>query len=101
MLDPSIWGGQVAEVKLGRGGDTTRGQAQRRARRRLRLRASPASGEVEIYARGPVCFSCRIGCPIGGMVGGMRAQWWERNHAVAPGHDHCLVVTVLLCLCVG
>jgi hypothetical protein len=26
----------------------------------------PASGEVEIYARGPVCFSYRIRCPIGG-----------------------------------
>jgi hypothetical protein len=32
----------------------------------LRPRASPTSGEAEICALGPVCFSCRIRCPIGG-----------------------------------
>jgi hypothetical protein len=58
--------GQVAEAELERGGDITRGRAQRRARRRLRPRASPTSGEAEICALGPVCFSCRIRCPIGG-----------------------------------
>jgi hypothetical protein len=93
--------GQVAEAELGRGGDITRGRAQRRARRSLRLRASPASGEEEICARGSICFSCRIRCPIGGMAGGVRAQWWERNHVVAPGHDRCLVVIVLLWLYMG
>jgi hypothetical protein len=47
---------QVAEADLGWGGDVTRGQAQCRARRRLRPRVSPASGEVEFRAEGRSAF---------------------------------------------
>jgi hypothetical protein len=59
------------------------------------------SGEAEICDRGLVYFSCRIRCPIGGMAGGVRAQWQERNHVLRLDVIAALLVTVLLCLCVG
>lgn len=105
---------QVAKAELERDGDSTRGQAQRWARRRLRPRVSSALGKTEIVPEGEpnvgqgrvlrprasLLFR-RIRCPIGGMAGGVRAQWRVRNHVVASGRDCCLVATVLLCPCVG
>jgi hypothetical protein len=95
-----IRGGAGSRCELGQGEDGTRGRGQRWARRRLHPRASPASGEVEICAQGPVCSSVVL-CVPSGMVGGVHAQWRMRNHVVAPGRDPCLVATMLLCLCVG
>ena len=78
---------QVVEAELGRGGDITRGRAQRRARRRFAPEDRSASPVV-------------LDVPSG-MAGDVHAQWRDRNHTVAPGHDCCLVTIVLLCLCVG
>jgi hypothetical protein len=35
------------------------------------------------------------------MAGGVRAQWQERNHVLRLDVIAALLVTVLLCLCVG
>jgi hypothetical protein len=78
---------QVAEAELGRGGDITRGRAQRRARRRFASEDRSASPVV-------------LDVPSG-MADDVCAQWRDRNHTVAPGHDCCLIATVLLCLCMG
>ena len=42
------------------------GEPKRRARQRLRPRASLASGEAEFCARGAVCFSVVLGVPLAG-----------------------------------
>jgi hypothetical protein len=83
------------------------------ARRSHHPRPSSTSGEAEIVPEGEpsvgrgedlhwgrVCFSYLIRCHVGGMAGGVHAQWRGRNHVVAPRYDRCLVDTMLLCLCV-
>jgi hypothetical protein len=65
MVEPSLTCATVGGVAAYgiRGGAGS--QSGARARRRRHPRLSPASGEAEICARGPVCFSCRIRCPMG------------------------------------
>jgi hypothetical protein len=91
MVEPSMTCTTVDGVAACgiRGGTGSRSRV--RARKRNYPRPSSASGKAEICARGLVCFSRHVRCPIGGMVGDVRAQWQERNHAVVPGDDRCLV----------
>jgi hypothetical protein len=88
MVEPSMTCVTVARVASW----GIHGGAGNQGRARARWRFAP-----KVWSDLPVMSRC----PIKGMAGGVRAHWREHNHVVVPGHDRCIVVTVLMCLCVG
>jgi hypothetical protein len=73
---------QVAETELGRGGNSTRALAQRRARRSFAPEGRSALMSYWMSRQG--------------MAGGVHAQWPMRNHVVVLGQDRSLVAAVHL-----
>jgi hypothetical protein len=74
------------------------------------MRPNSASGETKIAPEsepvvergGDLCprtglLRCRIRCPIEGMEGDVHVKYRGCNHAVALGHDRCLVYSLCSC----